>query len=404
MEKNVKKFPDLYKKTSAGSIQCWAVSVVENHDGTAVIVVDYGLWGTDSPQQTSDLISEGKNIGKKNETTAIEQAYLEAQSKWEKQKKKGYVESLEAAKSGEVDRVIEGGIVPMLAHSYSKHASKIKYPAYVQPKLDGIRCIAIMSDGKCTLWSRTRKPITGVPHIARELESAFPGRSLVFDGELYVHSYKTLSKHQTMEIEEGTVDIHPNQVAFEKIVSLVRQEVPGEGHEVVEYHVYDLPNYGGGFYRRAEALEEMAKNPGLDKVKIVQTDLIYSDDQLMEKCQGHMEQGYEGTMVRNYDGFYENKRSYGLQKIKEFEDSEFEIVGVEEGRGKLQGHVGAFVCKTKDGKQFSVKMSGSTERLREYFLDHSLWEGQLLTVKYQGLTNAESVPRFPIGICLRNYE
>ena len=109
-------------------------------------------------------------------------------------------------------------------------------------------------------------------------------------------------------------------------------------------------------------------------------------------------------MVRNVHSLYVNKRSYDLQKVKDFSDEDFVIVGVEEGRGKLAGHVGAFICKTDDGKQFLAKMSGETSRLKEYFENHSLWEGKKLTVQFQGLTGAEKVPRFPVGKAIRDYE
>jgi DNA ligase-1 len=113
---------------------------------------------------------------------------------------------------------------------------------------------------------------------------------------------------------------------------------------------------------------------------------------------------YEGAMLRNKDSKYVNKRSYDLLKLKEFDDDEFEIIGIEEGRGKLAGHVGAFVCKTSDGKTFLAKMSGDTEKLADYFKDHSLWSGKRLTVQYQGLTGKERVPRFPVGKSIRDYE
>lgn len=375
----------LYKKTSTGAIQYWTISVYEDSDHSTAYIIqtEYGQVGTESPQVTFDTIWEGKNLGKKNETSAHAQALAEATAKWEKQQKKGYVNSIDMAEAGGLSSLIEGGIVPMLAHKFTDHAHKIKYPAYVQPKLDGIRCIAILDDGKCTLWSRTRKPITGVPHIQRELEKAFPRVTTILDGELYNHTLKS---------------------NFEKIVSMVRQEEPAEGHEIVEYHVYDLPNVGGGFFKRAATLGVMPTLLPFEKVKFVQTDLVQNEDEVMAKFEEFRAQGYEGAMLRNSSGDYANKRSYDLQKVKEFDDAEFEIVGIEEGRGKLQGHAGAFQCRTSDGKAFLAKMSGELENLKRYFDDHSLWQGKKLTVKYQGLTGANGVPRFPIGVTIRDYE
>src|ERR1700722_19440930 len=117
----------LYKKTSNGAIQFWEISVfMEGVSG--IIFTRYGQYGTLSPQETRDVVSSGKNIGKKNETSAYQQAVLEASAKWEKQLKKGYVQNIEDAKSGKTDKVIEGGVSPMLAHKFSEHAHKITYP------------------------------------------------------------------------------------------------------------------------------------------------------------------------------------------------------------------------------------------------------------------------------------
>jgi ATP-dependent DNA ligase len=382
--------PTLYKKTSTGAIQYWKIAVhqivpvAECPVPVGVIVTEHGQLGTDSPQTTEDTISEGKNIGKKNETTAVRQAELEAQAKWEKQKKKGYVESLEAAQKGEVDEIIEGGIVPMLAQSFADHGHKIKYPCYAQPKLDGIRCIAIVKDGKCTLWTRTRKPITSVPHIVEEIERVYGKLDIILDGELYNHSLKK---------------------DFEKIVSMVRQEEPAEGCEIVQYHIYDVvtdQTFGDRWENFLSRLPTPNEPPKY--CFMVSTGMIHSEDQVQTVFEASVKMGFEGLMLRNKDAKYVNKRSYDLQKVKEFEDAEFDIVGVEEGRGKLAGKVGSFVCVMPNGKTFLAKMAGDTDRLREYFENPSLWQGKRLTVKYQGLTGKEGVPRFPVGVAIRDYE
>lgn len=376
--------PTLYKKTSTGAIQYWRIAVYEDSDHSTAYIIEteYGQVGTDSPQTTFDTIYEGKNIGKKNETSVCQQAEAEATSKWEKQKKKGYVESKSDAEKGKVDDLIEGGIVPMLAHKFTDHAHKIKYPAAVQPKLDGIRCVAILKDGKCTLWSRTRKPITSVPHIVKAIEETFK-MDIILDGELYNHAFKA---------------------NFEHIVSLVRQEDPAPDHEDVQYHIYDLANNDPFVDRNTLLASHWFGNEPNGPLHLVPTLWVKTEDEVMEHFARFRKDGYEGAMLRNINSKYVNKRSYDLQKVKEFDDGEFPIIGIDEGRGKLAGHVGAFVCRTPSGKEFLAKMSGETTKLREYFLDHSLWTGKVLTVQYQGLTGKEGVPRFPVGVVIRDYE
>jgi DNA ligase-1 len=379
-----KTFPTLYKKTSTGAIQYWSIHIGTHPDYEEIAQIHTAYGQVDGKEQyTIDDISKGKNVGKKNETTPHQQAEAEAQAKWEKQLKKGYVQTVEDAKDGSVDSVIEGGVVPMLAQKFSEHAHKITYPCYTQPKLDGIRCIAIIDDGAVTLWSRTRKPIRSCPHIVQELEALFEGKTLTLDGELYNHEYKS---------------------NFEKIVSLVRQEKPDPEHYLVQYHIYDMVAEAT-FGVRSETLQKWLED--LDEsssLKVVQTSIVSNEDNVMYWFDLFKKMGYEGSMLRNGASKYVNKRSYDLQKVKEFDDAEFDIIGIEEGRGKLQGHVGAFRCRGKGDSIFLAKMSGDTDRLRDYFQNHKLWQGKKLTVQYQGLTGKEKVPRFPVGLRIRENE
>lgn len=292
-------FPTLYKKTNTGAIQYWTILVSEGGMAgkpAASIQTEYGQLNTDSPQYTTDIIANGKNVGKKNETTPAQQAKAEAQSKWEKQKKKGYVESIASAEAKEVDALIQGGIEPMLAQAFSKHGGKIKYPCFLQPKLDGIRCIAIIDNGKCTLWSRTRKQITSMPHIVEELESVFCGDDVtVLDGELYNHDFKS---------------------NFEHIVSLVRQEEPDPRHKDVQYHIYDTisePTYQDRYADLREIFEVYV----FDTCVLVETMLCMAEDGIEDAFDQFRSAGYEGAMVRNRNGS-QSQRSLRRKTIIRF--------------------------------------------------------------------------------------
>jgi DNA ligase-1 len=360
--------PQLFKLTSKGAVQFWEIRTEGN-----VIVTRYGQ-APGKVQTTRDVIKEGKNLGRANATTAEQQAELEAQSKWEAKKKKGYVEKIDAAKAGERDAIIEGGIDPMLAHPFSKHGEKIVYPCLAQPKLDGIRCIAMIRHGKCTLWSRTRKPIISVPHIVEELEKLYKG-SITLDGELYNHDFKENFEHITHIVGQKTT--------------------PDPKHKDVQYHVYDVIVEDLNVAERLRLRKE-------GKYVIQVSDMFARNEpELASIFRFYRKAGYEGAMARNIGSKYEHKRSYNLQKIKEFDDAEYEVVGVVEGRGKLAGHAGSFTCVTADGTEFEVKMSGDTAKLREYFLNPKLIVGKLLTVQFQGLTGKNKVPRFPVGLRFR---
>ena len=369
-------FPTLYKRNSNGSIQEWTVRVSKS-----TITTVFGQKDSLSLQTTAETIAAGKNIGRANETTPDQQALAEATSRWEKKAKKGYVETLSAAKSGKVNAAfITGGVDVMLAQKYRDHAAKITFPAYTQPKLDGIRCVAILDNGVCTLWTRTRKPILGVPHVIAALEKMLPGRTATFDGELYNHTYKN---------------------RFEEIVSFVRQTTPKPGHEVVEYHVYDMVSTGtfdDRLYLRGQLLRCNQTGP----IVMVDTLAVKDEADLLDAVTTNVTLGYEGTMVRNAASYYVGKRSYDLQKIKEFDDAEFQIVGVTAGRGRMT-ECAVFVCETATGDQFSCKMEGALDNLKPFLSRPDSVIGKMLTVRYQGLTNG-NVPRFPIGVTVRDYE
>ena len=371
--------PPLYSLNTNGSIQQWIISV----DG-CTIIKEYGQVGG-KIQTTEDTVRSGQSIGRSNETSCEEQATAEAKAQWEKKLKSGYVKTKKEAKEGTVDAdFVTGGVEPMLAHKFRDHESKIEYPCYSQPKLDGIRCIAIIEMGVATLWTRTRKPITGVPHIIKALEQQFPQYDgdttedrTILDGELYNHSYKD---------------------RFEEIVSFCKQVTPKHGYQIVQYHVYDMVD-GCAFTERTDRI----KSSGfVNPLVAVKTNYTLNAEELMEQFNEDRNDGYEGTMVRNADSLYENKRSYNLQKIKEFDDAEFKITGIKSGRGRM-AECAIFTCTTAKGELFDCKMEGSLDVLKAILKNPRSVVGKWLTVRYQGFTNG-NMPRFPIGVVVRDYE
>ena len=392
--------PTLYKKSASGALQSWTIEVhqITTCDNPGVdlgeICTEYGQVGG-AMQRSSEVIREGKNIGKKNATTALEQAVAEAKSKWELQKKKkGYVETIEAAEAGEVDALVQGGIFPMLAQKFEKQADKVKYPAYVQPKFDGHRCIAIMKDGVCTLWSRTRKPITSMPHICRAVERLTGGADAVFDGELYNHEYHD---------------------RFEQITKLIRPIEPVEGHEKVQYYIYDMPSAPFKYVDRMRTINRVfdiangvgttaALSSTFGPLVNVETHCVDSEVEVPLAFDRFFSQGYEGAMLRTADNIYDGhptRRSPGLLKLKKFDDAEFEIVDVVQGNGKMEGKA-IFVCRAGNGETFDAVMNCSLEQLHEYWENRQNLIGMLVTVQFQGFTSKNKVPRFPRALRLRD--
>lgn len=386
--------PTLYKKSSSGKTMFWSVKLenADQYTDDLNIVVSYGQ--VDGKiQSTFTRISEGKNIGKSNETTIFEQAMSEAKSLFDYQiNRKGYVRDL-----NDLNKDLRPGAEPMLAHRYDKSPEKIMFPCYIQPKLDGHRCIAILEkydDNKvtCALFSRQRVPITGVPHINDFLLTNLShyflhpdvavGSKIMLDGELYHHDYKS---------------------KFEELTGFIRSQEPKDGHEVVQYHIYDSLDASGTIpqVNRFEFINGLIQNLQSNEspLRLVNTEYVANDSQVNEIFKRYRADGYEGAILRNEKALYVGKRSYDLQKVKEFDDAEFIITDVEEGKGKMKGHA-IFVCQTESGKQFKAKMKGSMESLAQIYQNKADFIGKNLTVMFQGRTS-DDIPRFPVGLRVR---
>ena len=152
------------------------------------------------------------------------------------------------------------------------------------------------------------------------------------------------------------------------------------------------------FHERSNIIEQAEL---VNPLVAVKTTYTLNAEELMEQFSEDRAAGYEGTMVRNADSLYEGKRSYNLQKIKEFDDAEYKIVGVKSGRGRMS-ECAIFTCAI-GGSEFDCKMEGSLDVLKEILQKPKSVIGKNLTVRYQGFTNGK-LPRFPIGVSIRDYE
>ena len=366
-----KEFPELFKQTSTGAVQTWKTWTEDN-----VIHEEYGLQNG-KKQHRTDTIKEGKNIGKANETTSTEQAQAEANAKWVKKRNKEYREDIKEITEARTTSSF-GGTLPMLAQKYTKCKAKVKFPCFVQPKLDGIRCTAKCEKGKVTLWFRSGKPVTTMGHIVKALDRVMKDKE-EFDGELYVHN-----------------------ADFNKIGGCIRRDthIKKEEAERIEYHIYDHPSIGGlnEDVPFKDRLDKFLKRDLTHPVIPVVTYIAKDEEEIMKRYAEFMERGYEGIMIRNMNSPYESgKRSYNLLKYKQFDEGEFRITGFDEGRGIYQKAIGAFILVTESGLEFGAKMCGTgvVDLMKEYFKKPELFIGKEATVKYQGLSE-DGVPRFPV--------
>lgn len=312
----------------------------------------------------------------KSYCTAEEQAIKEATAIHRKKLETGSFENIK-----DIDNEIH--FEPMLAHKWEDQISKIKFPVFSQPKLDGIRCI-VKKDG---MWSRNGKKIISAPHIFESMKPLFETNpNLLFDGELYADKFAN---------------------DFNAICSLVKKTKPtledlNESRIKIQYHIYDLPSNDDTFVKRYKELINMSLPKCCVLVKTEQLDNLNDVNAYYED---YMSAGYEGQMIR-LDSKYENKRSKSLLKHKSFIDEEYIILDVEEGGGNKTGMVGSFVFKTKEGIKFNASPKFSHDICEEMWKNKISLIGKTATVKYFNLTPGNNIPRFPyvIKIGREDYE
>jgi DNA ligase-1 len=352
-------------------------------------------------QTTLRVVETGKNIGKKNETTPLNQSISETKRKWiDKKEKEGYVEDESQLEEKEKEKTkdneekdistgVTATIYPMLAKVYdSKKTSKngITFPCFVQPKLDGLRCVMYQgADGKIVAQSRTGGVFQFMDHIISEVSSIINNNPhIILDGELYT-----------------------TEIPFENLAGLIKKKRATREDlkqiQLIEYHVYDfidLQNQAVEFSTRTAFLNLLAKS-SFKHIKFVKTCTVPSHAEFYEKFQEFIAEGYEGAMLRNSSGVYkQNNRSSDLQKYKEFQEEEYKIVDYTQGEGRDEGTV-IWICETLDGTRFNVRPRGTVEHRKELFNNASKSIGSALTVIFQELSKF-GVPRFPVGKSIRD--
>lgn len=356
----------IYKRTSTGATQVWNMELDGNRyrsisgqiDGKKIV----SAWTT----------VKGVNIGKSNETTPEEQVQAIALSNYTGKLSSGYVANIE-----DLDDVTKVPFKPMLAKKYEDYPKFLDvFPKYSQPKLDGIR--ANVREG--SVMSRSDKPLVSVPHIPEALQDVFDMfPDLILDGELYASKLNN---------------------DFNKICSLAKKGKPtaenlAEAAETVQYWIYDVPSMiGKTFAQRCNFMLMLQAEFAHPSIVYVPTTLVQTQEELDELYSGYMDDGMEGQMVRSVSGEYENKRSKHLLKRKEFQDEEFIVKEIEDGKGKFAGIAARVVFDTADGKEFRAGIIGSHEYSAELFANKADFIGKEATVVYFNLT-PDGIPRFP---------
>ena len=282
---------------------------------------------------------------------------------------------------------------PMLAYPVSDKPIDYKSVVYMQPKLDGVRCL-IQAEKlpfdmgyEPVAYSRNDKEWKNINHILEELKPFFQKYpDVVLDGELYNHDFKD---------------------DFESIISMVRKTKPTDedryiSAQNVQFHCYDIIDTSKTYEQRRNFIVQNL--PISDCINGVFTQLVSSEKEAKQVHKTNLVVGYEGSIVRIND-VYKCGRSWSLRKFKDFHDAEANIVGYEEGKGKRAGTLGKFLMQDDEGIDFGCP-PGKGHNYKDLALmlkNIHQYIGQRATFTFFERTKAGSY-RHPLFKCIRNYE
>ena len=282
---------------------------------------------------------------------------------------------------------------PMLAYPVSDKPIDYTKPVFIQPKLDGVRCLIQYErhtqprEDVVVAYSRTGKVWKNINHILEQLKPFFQKYpDVILDGELYNHAFKD---------------------DFESIISMVRKQKPTmqdrlKSADNVQFHCYDIVDETMTFEQRNDFIKQAVPNNHC--IKHVETRLTPDEHDAKLTHGINLANGYEGSIVRTNDT-YQCKRSHNLRKFKDFSDAEATIVGYLDGKGKRTGTLGKFIMMDDNGVEFGCppgkgynykQLATMLENIGDYI-------GQRATFTFFERTKAGSY-RHPLFKCIRNYE
>jgi ATP-dependent DNA ligase len=355
------ELPTLFSRSSTGAVLEWDIEI----EGDKFRTITGQQGGNKITSKWT--VAKPKNIGQANATTADEQAYTEAVAKWKKKiKREGYWEDIKDI--DKTPRFIE----PMLAHKLRDHPEKPKFPCMVDKKYNGGRVVAV-AEG---LFTRKGEQYLAMPHIIEALAALFEKHpDLFLDGEAYNHDLR-FKLNELMSIIRTTKGKKLNDDLFRR------------SEQIVRLYVYDGYGFDGitadtGNLERRKALKDLLKD--IPYVVWVPYRVANTLDEVYEIYGGDVKEGYEGSMIRNFDAPYEHKRSYNLLKVKPEDDDEGVIVAINEGTGNTSGLAATATLKWK-GKEFEATFMGAVETRQQILKEADKWIGQTVTFLYNGLT------------------
>lgn len=371
-------FDELYTLNKNGKIKRWSISVTDFITHSRIDITTGLIQGKQTHFEI--VIQKGKNIGKKSETSHYTQALSEAKSKWNKKIVEGYTTN-----TGLIDTNTTLPVLPMLALDYKTAGHKIIFPAFCQPKIDGLRSIFQNKQ----FHSRLKNTFLHLDSLIKELKDC----PFILDGELFTSKTEDTTGKVTKRTK---IDARDN-LTFQELSGIVRKK-----HDLTEseqakignviYIVYDIVDTNSPFHERHLALKNYFKNKNFKKIELLKTEICERKEDVDTYLNKYIKETHEGLILRNKDGLYTPKyRSSDLQKYKKFKDEEFKIVGFTEGNSSTEKGCIIWICETKDMKEFSVRPKGTFTERKKLFKNGNKYIGMELTVKFFDYTD-DGVP------------
>ena len=285
---------------------------------------------------------------------------------------------------------------PMLAYPVSDKPIDYNNTVFMQPKLDGVRCLIQANVKRHILtpdlnkievkaYSRTGKEWKNIDHVLQSLQPFFQANpDVILDGELYNHALRD---------------------DFEKIISCVRKQKPtdinrAESRKLVQFHCYDIVDETMPFVDRIKFVFDNLRDAY--GVRTVESESVLDEKDAKLFHEYCLKRGYEGSILRT-NNVYKCGRSWSLRKFKDFHDAEAKLISWVEGKGKRKGTIGKFMAIDADGNEFGMPVMDNFKKLQTMFKDMQSWVGKQATFTYFERTKAGSY-RHPLFKAIRDYE
>ena len=289
------------------------------------------------------------------------------------------------------------GLIPtfnvQLAQKYFEKPEKLegKYFA-ITTKIDGGRIIAIRENNQVSFFTRAGQKYEGLVDLEKEMLETFPDGT-VLDGEITILNNKGI----------------PSKEAYKQAMKITRADGEKHGLKMIIFDAMHIKEWktqksAHDYTERRLGLEGLFNYPprGTSHTYFELLPILYQGEdtsKVLEFLDEAIANQEEGIMINICDAFYEFGRTWNLMKVKKMNTLDLEVIGYEEGSGRLAGTLGAILVRYKNGNTVKVG-SGFSDELRK-----QIWKnpidvvGKIIECQFfEETTNADGgiSLRFPV--------